>query len=76
MSDIKEMRIVGVEANTLKIEKQGGSWGYKLKNEVEPGLLELLEQRKIQGWETLGIAQFKPINPKTGKGLHLEAVLL
>ena len=65
--------IVGIEGRSLIIEKQNGTWTYKIKDEVSDEILTLLEQRKKEKWQVLGLALFKQLN---GKLLSLVEIRL
>lgn len=69
--------VIGIdeERRELQIEKRGGSWRYKYRDEVDPLSIEVMRERALQGWAELAFAVFTPIGARkkilTMKGLYL-----
>lgn len=73
-AELVTMEIVGLWDGALKVQgKRGKVWLYHLRNELEPDLLALLQQRQNEGWPELAFGIFKPLNDRL---LVLESLLL
>lgn len=50
---IARVKEIDTDAKTLTIEKKGGTWKYKYRNEIPQEALKTAVHRQEKGWEDL-----------------------